>query len=366
MMKINYQKIANEQRVIFISDIHGDLDLFKKLLLKIDYTDEDVLFINGDLCERGPHSLGVVRYVLNLQEQSKKVYVTIGNSDILIKHVLDGNERILDYLNRRPNSILHNMLEEHGKTHANFTNIDDLANFYCSNYTNEIDWLLNLPTAYETEKYIIVHAGIENIEDWQQTSFINAITIDKFYDQGHQAEKTVIVGHWPAPNYRSHLSSSNNPLIDFDKKIICIDGGNRVKLDGQINALILQDGKFTNAYVDQFQLKKTVQQSYVAENDFVGTVIYPHYEMKSIKREEFFTLCENVSLEIKQWIKNEYIEEREDGIYCKDDVSTTKISVTVGEELAIIDDQCAGYVMVKKAGMTGWVPEKCFKPREVD
>lgn len=48
MITIEHRNIHHERRVIFISDIHGDLDLFKELLQKVNYLREDVLFINGD------------------------------------------------------------------------------------------------------------------------------------------------------------------------------------------------------------------------------------------------------------------------------------------------------------------------------
>ncbi len=52
MEKIKKLSIPNDVRVIIISDIHGELDLFKELLYKVNFNDEDYLIINGDLCEK--------------------------------------------------------------------------------------------------------------------------------------------------------------------------------------------------------------------------------------------------------------------------------------------------------------------------
>src|SRR5699024_97543 len=103
--------------------------------------------------------------------------------------------------------------------HTQFSSLQQLAKFYQTHFSDEINWLLNLPTVYETEEFIIVHAGIENTRDWRKTSLATALTTSAFYEQGHQAEKTVVVGHWPVSNYCSMLPNSNNPIIDFDKKI---------------------------------------------------------------------------------------------------------------------------------------------------
>ncbi len=44
--KIKKLSIPNDVRVIIISDIHGELDLFKELLHKVNFQDEDYLIIN--------------------------------------------------------------------------------------------------------------------------------------------------------------------------------------------------------------------------------------------------------------------------------------------------------------------------------
>ena len=45
--KIKKLSIPNDVRIIIISDIHGELDLFKELLHKVNFQDEDYLIING-------------------------------------------------------------------------------------------------------------------------------------------------------------------------------------------------------------------------------------------------------------------------------------------------------------------------------
>lgn len=46
------------QRLIAVSDIHGNLRLFNKLLDQVRYTPgSDVLVLAGDLIEKGPQSL---------------------------------------------------------------------------------------------------------------------------------------------------------------------------------------------------------------------------------------------------------------------------------------------------------------------
>ena len=57
MEKIQKLLIPKGVRVIVISDIHGELNLLKELLHKVNFKDDDYLIINGDLCEKGAIAL---------------------------------------------------------------------------------------------------------------------------------------------------------------------------------------------------------------------------------------------------------------------------------------------------------------------
>ena len=88
-----------------------------------------------------------------------------------------------------------------------------------SEFSQELYWLTELPTAIETEDYIFVHAGLEDRVDWKETERKNAIAMPEFFNQSHKANKYVIVGHWPVVNY-SEEAPSNNPVIDKEKKLL--------------------------------------------------------------------------------------------------------------------------------------------------
>ena len=68
------------QRLLVVSDIHGRRDWLIQLLEKMEYGGDDILIIIGDLIEKGPDSLGVVRYVMDLSLDNY-VYVSMGNVD---------------------------------------------------------------------------------------------------------------------------------------------------------------------------------------------------------------------------------------------------------------------------------------------
>ena len=361
MIDVRQLEIDKSKRTIIISDIHANLALFKKILRKVNYTNEDYLFINGDLCEKGPGSLAVIKYVQEISELSTNVYITKGNCDVVHRYVFNGNEGIITYMSRQKNSILNEMLAKYSRSIEDFPNLSELSGFYRQHFHEEIEWLQSLPIAYETEDFIVIHAGVEDIREWKQTEEKTALNAQAFYEQGHQADKLVIVGHWPVVNYRAQQISSNNPLIDFDKKIIALDGGNQIKKDGQLNALIIKNGTYSFTYVDELSEDMVIQKDHIDLSGRVGTVTYPNYELKIIEEEEHFTLCENIKLGIQQWIKNEYILVEEEQVRCKGDLSTTFLSVEPVDSVWVVDNECAGYTLVKKAsGEVGWIPKDCL------
>ncbi|SET54558.1 Calcineurin-like phosphoesterase [Oceanobacillus limi] len=361
MLNVKELDLDKNNRVIVISDIHGQLDLLKELLTQVKYAKEDYLFLNGDLCEKGPNSLEVVHYVQELVAQSDRVFVTKGNCDVLFRYVFDGVEGILQYMRNQKYSILNEMLTLKHKSLDDFSGIHELAEFYRTHFREEINWLESLPNAYQFAGHIIVHAGIDHIEDWRNTSEDFALFTKAFYEKEHRENKNVIVGHWPVVNYRAKQISSNNPIIDEKKRVIALDGGNQIKKDGQLNALLIENGNYDFSYVDELKTTATVQVDHEDSYGGIGTVTYPNYDLEILERHNYFTRCKNINLGIQQWVKNEYIETSNEYIRSKGDLSTTFLSVANGEKVFIIDDSCAGYTLIKKiTGEVGWIPNHCL------
>lgn len=52
-------------RTYVMSDIHGMADLFKRMLEQIRFSDEDTLYIIGDMIDRGPDPEGILDFVMS-------------------------------------------------------------------------------------------------------------------------------------------------------------------------------------------------------------------------------------------------------------------------------------------------------------
>ncbi len=98
-IKTTIQRIEAKpgQRLLVVSDIHGHLDRLIQLLRQMDYGGDDLLILVGDLIEKGPESLRVLQYVMDLA-QRQPVYVSMGNVDLgrLLKVEDDSPEGVAD------------------------------------------------------------------------------------------------------------------------------------------------------------------------------------------------------------------------------------------------------------------------------
>ncbi|MED0962154.1 metallophosphoesterase [Bacillus paramycoides] len=358
MEKIKKLSIPNDVRVIVISDIHGELPLLKELLHKVNFKDEDHLIINGDLCEKGRDSNGVVNYVMNLVKSNSNVHVVEGNCEVLVDALINENPGLINYLCTRKHSIFNEWLEKlHFSIHED-TSIGEVKEVLMSQFSKEINWLTELPTAIEIEDYIFVHAGLEDRVDWKETERKNAIAMPEFFNQSHRANKYVVVGHWPVVNY-SEEAPSNNPVIDKEKKIIAIDGGNAIKEAGQLNAFIIQRATtgdtFSYTYVDYFPVYEVIAD-FNSDSTKQGGVTYPYYYIEPVEKMQDYTICRQKKTNKLLTVKNEYIKQLESGEYTvKTDISCAQISVRKGDIVSLIDGSCAGYDLIKKDGIEGWI-----------
>ncbi|WP_342719167.1 metallophosphoesterase [Bacillus paramycoides] len=358
MGKIKKLSIPNDVRVIVISDIHGELPLLKKLLQKVNFKDEDYLIINGDLCEKGRGSVGVVNYVMDLVVSKPNVYVVEGNCEVVVEALVNENPALINYLCTRKNTIFNEWLGKLKVTVNEESNICEVKNILMGHFSKEIEWLTELPTVIETEDYIFVHAGLEDREDWKETERKNAIAMPEFFNKSHRAHKYVVVGHWPVVNY-SDKAPSNNPVIDKKKKIIAIDGGNAIKEAGQLNAFIIQreptGDMFSYTYVDNFPEYEVIAD-FNANTEMQGGVTYPYYYIELMEKGQEYTICKQKETNTLLSVKNEYIRQLESGKYTvKTDISCAQISVRKGDIVSLIDGSCSGFDLVKRDGIEGWI-----------
>jgi hypothetical protein len=136
-------------RTLVVGDIHGKLDLFNLLLEKMEYrAGEDRLILIGDLVDRGENSRGVVARAIELKREApNNVIVLRGNHEAMMLAALshpEGEQAELWYYNGGIET-LQSYMDEEGD---------------CDVPEEHWDFLASLPTWYEDDHAIYVHASL--------------------------------------------------------------------------------------------------------------------------------------------------------------------------------------------------------------
>lgn len=360
MIRTQNLELPENARIIVISDIHGRIDVLKKLLTKVQYQkNEDYLILLGDFAQKGPYPLITLRYIMELSKY-KNVYPVIGNCDrgnykVFFKEWKDTYFKEL--LNIQ-GSVLYDMRTEYLEKENNleFDNLDldkkqEILHDY---FKKEITFLENLPLMIETNDFIFVHAGIDKIRDYHLSYYKTIYMKRYFYFQGHLADKIVVCGHMPVTIY-NRTEFNDNIIMDFNKKIISIDGGMTVKEGGQLNALIINKKANTYTYSqeseDGLSLKRLIKDS---KEIYRGKgTCWPNYEVEVLEKDEYFTKVLLKGTNEITYVKNEYLVDNDTKTY--DDCPASILGIKRHELVGIINDSCAGYVLVKYKGKQGWI-----------
>jgi len=122
-----------------VGDLQGCLDPLQRLLERVQFSDDDKLWIAGDLVNRGPQSLATLRFVMAMGKRAK---VVLGNHD------------------------LHLLALHHGATQVSVD--PTLAPILAAPDRHALmTWLQSLPLLHYSKQYdtVMTHAGIPHCWD---------------------------------------------------------------------------------------------------------------------------------------------------------------------------------------------------------
>lgn len=201
-------------RIIVVGDIHGCFDELKELLtnLKFNY-EKDFLISAGDLCDRGPKSLNVLRFFVSCPH----TLMVEGNHDSKLKRYLKGNKVVVNQGLEKTVSELDSL-----KT----TSIVDYQTLIIKtlSYIESSPQIIKLPNFKGKEQYL-VHAGINAskgiyAQSYNDSLYLRNIGGDGYFDPSGDVWYNRLSG-----NYRvicGHIIHENpRPTPN----VICLDGG---------------------------------------------------------------------------------------------------------------------------------------------
>lgn len=201
-----------------IGDVHGCLAELEKLIRKLGYRENDGIYSRqdnrklifvGDIVDRGPDSLGVIRLIMKLCCQNI-AFMVLGNHD----------DRLLRYLKGNAVEVKHGLE----------TTAEEFRNVSAEEKQEIIRFLENTPTYYVLDggNLLAVHAGIKEsyvgkytkkIREFclygLTTGEINEIGIPVRLDwaRDYKGDTLIVYGHTP----RLYVYRQNNA--------ICVDTG---------------------------------------------------------------------------------------------------------------------------------------------
>ena len=173
------------RRTIVVGDIHGCYDELVALLEKAQLGKNDRVVSVGDLITKGPKN----REVLEIFMRDPRFSTVIGNHDLQLRRRWSGEAVELKPAQKEAKRELKSERDAY------------------NSFLNRLPFMIDLGT------HLVVHAGLRpNVELYSQTTDdltkIRTLGGNRESEEGtpwyhvYNGEKTVLFGHWPAPEPR--------------------------------------------------------------------------------------------------------------------------------------------------------------------
>lgn len=354
-MKTTIQRVTlpDNRRILMLSDVHGHVQGLQSVLQQAAFSPEDVLIIVGDMVEKGPQSLETLRLIRALC-QTHTVLPLMGNVDLwrlerLCSTDAARQQELVEYSRQAEkwwgSSFLGELCRDIG-AEMDTTAFPQLRRHWA------VEFLSHLPTVLETQRMIFVHGGLpherlDELTDWPAHKLLKW---DHFYEDGLSFDKYVAVGHWPVALYgKDH--SCVNPIIDHERRILCLDGGCGLKEEGQLNLLVLpcwQSDDFTlYSWTD---LPAVIALDAQEERAAAGYIHWGDHQVELLEQDGVHARVLHHGKELR--VPASLVHEKNGGYICYD-VSGYILPVQPGDELSLVYEFPYG-CYVKKNGHSGW------------
>mgnify|MGYP002771633400 FL=1 len=200
------------ERLIGISDIHGEYEKLCAVIDNIAPQKEDTIVFMGDYIDRGPKSREVVDRLIELEDECNCVYL-IGSHEYAMLHAKSDDYYNYLFWNYGGDATV--------KSYGSFDNIMKIHG----------DFFNNLKFYHIQNGYMFIHAGVRIGVPLEQQSEEDMVYIrTEFYKKKHHLPYKIIFGH----------TEFNEPQIQDDK--ICIDTGCGKFKDAPLTAVVIENG----------------------------------------------------------------------------------------------------------------------------
>ena len=229
------------RNIYVMSDLHGHYQIFRKMLEKVNFSDEDELYILGDCCDRGPQSLDIYYYIHN----KKNIHLIKGNHELMMRDafiVNDNESKQTRLWNQNGGLKTFHSYHEHLRKEV-FKPYDYQvlkAAFYrmMINYVNSCPSFIELQV--NNQNFVLIHAGINPEKGlYEQSEEECAWMREYFYMSRGLDNKVIVFGHTPTCHLHLNINCFDIWIDPIYQDKIGIDGGLGGYEHGQLNCLCL-------------------------------------------------------------------------------------------------------------------------------
>lgn len=233
--------MIRSKRTIIVGDIHGCIEEFEELIRVTSYdSNYDRLILLGDLIDRGPDSVAVVKKARQMDLES-----VMGNHE-------------------------YKFLKWYRSNGKNY----DSHDFYDKFSDEDVNYIAQMPTSIRIDDTIIVHAGLrpgipldkQSKDDLMYLRYIDAdqkfVSLKKISKIGKElAEAHFWTEFWTGPEsivYGHNVSSMETPLIEeVSSGVICYGLDTGCCFGGHLSALILESKEIIQVKAKQVYYKSS-------------------------------------------------------------------------------------------------------------
>lgn len=354
---IDTLRLAQGQRLIAISDVHGHIRQLHALLDKVRYCDADALVFVGDYIERGAQSLPVLEFVARLfAARPQNVRLLLGNWELYILSAIEKGDCALLYKNRQRllaragNTLYGEMCARLGLDADSEAAMRAAHPKVLEKFGALIRFFLERPIVLDAGEMVFVHGGLPHgdLAALDPDHPYRCMKFDDFLWQDSVFARPVVFGHMPVVNGRRHVPCAL-PYFDARRNVIGIDGGCGVKHEGQLNALLWRDGVFS---CDCVSGDLPVVRAKSAQAESKNSLNVHYFEpLRVLSQEGALARVRHEATARVLWAATDGIWQ-EDG---RDHTETTDfaLGVEAGDQLYVVRQTPRG-LLAQKNGVTGW------------
>jgi serine/threonine protein phosphatase 1 len=220
-----------------ISDVHGDYEAYLRILEKINFSDSDVLYVNGDVIDRGFGSIKILQHMM----MQPNIY------PILVNHEYAAGTCLRFLMNEITEESVKNIDENMIKSIFEWQNIggqrtiDEFHKLSMEEKMDIVEYLeefaLYEDVSVKGKKFVIVHAGLMNfiperpLDDYE---IYELIFKAPNYEEVYFEDRYLVTGHLPTKAI--HINPRPNKIF-VNNNHICIDCGSGY--DGTVGCICL-------------------------------------------------------------------------------------------------------------------------------